>query len=97
MAKKKGASRKAVLGPRCPADLKPSSRKHGICYRVERVQRNSQKGYVTSFFSRLTGRPVGFSSAPGTCKRTLDPFQASIRPKGKAEAVGRQCSFQKKK
>lgn len=97
MARKKRAFRKAGPVTRCPAHLKPGPQKMGICYRIERVQRNRQKGYVTSFFSRLTGRQVGYSSAPGICKKTLDPFQASIRPKTKAEAVGKQCSIQVKK
>lgn len=96
MAKKKRASRKVAPATRCPANLKPGPQKMGICYRIEHVQRNRQKGYVTSFFSRMTGRQMGYS-APGICKKTLDPFQASIRPKEKAEAVGRQCTVPTKK
>lgn len=91
MARKK-MPRKPASSSRCPTNLKADDKKKGLCFRVERVQRNSHKGYVTSFFTRSSGRSAGFSTAPGACKRTMDPFQASIRPKGKAEEIGRQCA-----
>lgn len=89
MAKKK-SSRKASARL-CPTNLKADARKSGLCFRVERVQRNGDKGYVTSFFSRTSGRSAGFSASSG-CKRTLDPFQAEIRPKKKAEQIGQKCA-----
>ena len=92
MAKKKMA-RKTSSTPHCPTNLKPDDKKRGMCFRTEKVQRNSHKGYITSFFSRSSGRSAGFSTAPGTCKRTMDPFQASIRTKARAEEVGRQCAI----
>lgn len=82
--------------PGCPANLKADLKKTGVCFRVERVQRNGRKGYITSFFSRSSGRAAGFATAPGVCKRTMDPFQASIRPKAQAVKVGRQCALASK-
>lgn len=79
--------------PGCPTNLKADPKKTGICFRVEKVQRNGHKGYITSFHSRSSGRAAGFSTAPGACKRTMDPFQASIRTKARAEEIGRQCSI----
>jgi len=97
MAKKKRKMTRKPVSSRCPTNLKADEKKTGMCFRVERVQRNSHKGYVTSFFTRSTGRPAGFSTSPGACKRTMDPFQASIRTKGRAEEIGRQCSIQSSK
>jgi hypothetical protein len=89
VAKKK----KAAPALRCPTNIKADDKKKGLCYSVERVQRNSHKGYITAFHSRSSGRAAGFSGAPGACKRTMDPFQASIRKsKADAEKVGQQCA-----
>lgn len=89
--KKKSASRKAAPSLRCAATLKPGGK--GLCYSVERVQRNSHKGYITAFHARASGRPAGFAAAPGACKKTMDPFQATIRKnKSDAEKVGEQCA-----
>jgi hypothetical protein len=96
MAKKK-MTRKTSSAPRCPTNLKADDKKTGMCFRIEKVQRNSHKGYITSFFSRSSGRAAGFSSAPGACKRTMDPFQASIRTKARAEEIGRQCAISSSK
>lgn len=85
-------ARKKTPARQCPTSIKVDAKKSGLCFRVERVQRNRDKGYITSFFSRSSGRPVGFSVSPD-CKRTMDPFQASIRTKEKAERVGQKCAI----
>jgi hypothetical protein len=87
------AKKKAVSALRCPTNIKADDKKKGLCYSVERVQRNSHKGYITAFVSRSSGRAAGFAAVSGACKRTMDPFQATIR-KGKADAekVGQQCA-----
>jgi hypothetical protein len=95
--KKKSAAKKTVKKApstmQCATNLKADPKKTGVCYKVERVQRNSHKGYITAFVSRATGKSAGFSSAPGACRKTMDPFQASIRKsKADAEKVGQQCS-----
>lgn len=90
-AKRKAPARKAPA-TRCPVALKADEKKTGLCYRVERVQRNKHKGYITSFHARSSGRAAGFSTSPGNCKKTLDPFQAAIRSKAAAEQVGQQCA-----
>jgi hypothetical protein len=94
MAKKNKPHWRAVQALRCPTNLKSDAKKPGLCFRTERVQRDGHKGYITSFFSRSSGRSAGFSAAPGACKRTMDPFQASIRTKGRAEEIGVQCALQ---
>jgi len=97
MAKKKTRAKKPrksaeASETRCPA-VSPDQAKSGrvVCYRVERVQRNGQKGFITAFFSRATKHPAGFS-AVGACKRTMDPFQAAIRPQMAADRVGWECA-----
>lgn len=92
MAKRRKKSKKYVPSTQCPTNLKADEKKTGVCFRVERVKRNGHKGYITSFFTRSSGRPAGFSTAPGACKKTMDPFQASIRTKANAEKVGQECS-----
>ena len=89
MARKK--SPKKMSARQCPTTFKADASKSGLCFRVEKVQRNKQKGYITSFFARSSGRPAGFSTS-ADCKRTFDPFQASIRTKEKAEQIGRRCA-----
>lgn len=90
--KKKKMTRKTVSSPRCPTNIKADEKKTGMCYKVERVKRNGHKGYITSYFSRSSGKSAGFATAPGACKRTMDPFQASIRTKARAEEIGQECS-----
>lgn len=99
MAKRKSSKRVASPG-RCPTNMKPSGKTPGTCFRSERVQRDKKKGFITSFYSRSTGRFVGYSSPAGVCRLTRDPFQASIRPQGEASKVGQKCAeanFGKKK
>ena len=95
MARKKKVkrmTRKTVSSPRCPTNLKADEKKKGLCFKVERVRRDGHKGYITSYFSRSSGKAAGFATTPGPCKRTMDPFQASIRTKAKAQEVGTHCS-----
>lgn len=92
MAKKKKAAKKYVPSAQCPTKLKPDEKKTGMCFNVERVKRNGHKGYITSFTTRSSGKSAGYATAPGACKRTMDPFQASIRTKAKAEQIGRECA-----
>mgnify|MGYP003579570427 FL=1 len=96
MAKKRKMTRKPVSS-RCPTNIKADEKKTGMCFRTERVQRDGHKGYITSYFSRSSGRAAGFATTPGACKRTMDPFQASIRTKTKAEEIGRHCAVQSTK
>jgi hypothetical protein len=92
--KKVAKQKKVTPSMRCPTNPKVDPKgATGVCYTVERVQRNGHKGYITAFTSRATGKSAGFSSAPGACRKTMDPFQASIRKsKADAEKVGQQCS-----
>ena len=85
-------AKKAINGLRCQSKLKAKAGTKGLCYRIERVQRDKKKGYITAFFSRSSGKAAGFSTSPGACRKTLDPFQASIRQKGQAEEVGKECA-----
>jgi hypothetical protein len=102
MAKKKkkkqpGVVKKYVPSTQCPTNLKPDEEKTGMCFKVERIKRNGHKGDITSFTTRSSGRSAGYSTAPGACKRTMDPFQASIRTKENAEKIGHECSKQSSK
>ena len=95
VAKKKAAKQKKITpSMQCPSNPEVNPKGGvGVCFKVERIQRNSQKGYVTAFFSRATGKPAGFASVPGACRKTMDPFQASIRKsKADAEKIGQQCA-----
>lgn len=91
MAKRKSSTKTSSPG-RCPTTLKPNAKTPGTCFRAERVQRDKKKGYITSFYSKSTGRFVGYSSPAGACRLTRDPFQASIRPQGEASKVGSKCA-----
>lgn len=93
MAKKRKKAKTVTPALRCPTNIKADEKKKGLCYSVERVQRNGHKGYITSFHSRSSGKTAGFATVPGACKKTMDPFAASIRTsKVAAEKIGQQCA-----
>lgn len=88
MPKKKGSP-----SLRCPAKFPGKAGSKGICFTVERVARNSHKGYLTAFHSRSSGKTIGFTSPGGACKITRDPFQAAIeKSKPKAEKKAATCA-----
>jgi len=94
----KRSKKSEVLG--CPVLIKPDAKKPGICFRIEKVQRDKKKGHLTSFYLRSTGRFLGYSDPAGACRLTRDPFRAAIRPQPEASKVGRKCAkanFGKKK
>lgn len=91
MPKKKG--RPSFRCQTLKGSVKSRTGEKGVCFTIERVARNSHKGYITAFHSRSSGKTIGYSSSAGACKITRDPFQAVIeKSKPKAGKKAATCA-----